>query len=250
VGTSWSRLKMRAPLAPHERWVRIGVAMTIRVNRFLRYGESVPEQPFIAVTGTGVAMSTPDQCKLQVALNCMTENAADALTKCAEMASMAIAAVGEVALEQRDVQTVGLSVHDYHDQSKQRVTAKIGTYQLEIVIQPIDGVGSVLAALGSSAGDGLQVRGIQLSVRDPEPLKSEARRLAVKDAQKKAMELSQAAGFRLGVILALEDDNARSPIPQVRYARAMAASSGPTVPIEPGEVSAVSSITITYAIEP
>ena len=209
----------------------------------------MPERPFIAVTGTGVATSTPDQCKLQVALNCMTENAPDALSKCAEMASMAIAAVGEVALEQRHVQTIGLSVHDYHDQNMQRVTAKIGSYQLEIAIQPVDGVGSVLAALGSSAGDGLQVRGIQLCVRDPEPLKKEARRLAVEDAQKKAMEFSQAAGFRLGVVLALEDDAAPSIFPQGRYARVMAASSGPSLPIEPGEVSAVSSIKITYAIE-
>jgi uncharacterized protein len=210
----------------------------------------VPEQPFIAVTGMGVAMSTPDQCKLQVALTCMTEGAADALTECAEMASMAIAAIGEVALEQRDVQAAGLSVHDYHDQSKQRVTAKVASYQLDITVQPIDGVGSVLAALGSSAGDGLQIRGIQLCVRDSDPLRSEARRLAVEDAQKKAMELSQAAGFRLGVILSLEEDDPRSAVPRVRYARVMAASSSPTVPIEPGEVSAVSSITLTYAIEP
>jgi uncharacterized protein len=210
----------------------------------------VTEQPFIAVTGMGVAMSTPDQCRLQVALTCMTETAAEALTKCAEMASTAIAALGEVTLEQRDVQTGGLSVHDYHDQTRQRVTAKIGSYQLDITVQPIDGVGSVLAALGSSAGDGLQIRGIQLCVRDQEPLKSEARRLAVEDAQKKATELSRAAGFRLGAILALEEDDARSAVPQVRYARAMSASSGPTVPIEPGEVSAVSSITLTYAIAP
>jgi uncharacterized protein len=210
----------------------------------------VPEQPFIAVTGMGVAMSTPDQCKLQVALTCMTENAAEALAKCAEMASMAIAAIGEMTLEQRDVQTVGLSVHDYRDQTGQRVTAKMGSYQLDIAVQPVDGVGSVLAALGFSAGDGLQIRGIQLCVRDPEPLKSEARRLAVEDAQKKARELSQAAGFRLGVILALEEDDVRSAVPRGRYARVMAASSGPTVPIEPGDVSVVSSITLTYAIEP
>ena len=210
----------------------------------------MPDQPFIAVTGTGVASASPDQCKLQIALNCMDDNAADALTKCAEIASMAIAAIGEVDVEQRDVQTVGLSVHEYHDQSNQRVTAKIGTYQLEVTVRPVDGVGSILAALGTSAGDALQVRGIQLSVRDPEPLRSDARRLAVEDAQKKAVELSQAAGIRLGAILAIEDDNARSRVPQVRYARAMAASSGPTVPIEPGEVSAVSTIMITYAIEP
>jgi uncharacterized protein len=209
----------------------------------------VPEKPLVVVSGTGVATGTPDQCRLHVALTCMTENAADALTRCADMASTAIAAVAELPLQQRDVQTVGLSVHDYQDHGNQRVTAKIGTYQLEIVVQPVDGVGSVLAVLGASAGDGLQVHRVQLSVRDAEPLKSEARRLAVEDARKKALEFSQAAGIRLGMILALEEDTARSLVPQGRFVRAMAASAGPTVPIEPGEVSAVSSITITFAID-
>ncbi len=214
------------------------------------YSGSVPDQRFIAVSGIGVASGTPDQCKVRVALSCMTDSAADALSRCAEMASMAIAAIGEIDIEQLDVQTTGISVQDFSDRSKLRGTAKVGTYQLEVIVAPIDGVGSVLAALGSVAGDALQVHGIQLTVRDPEPLKSEARRLAVEDAQKKAGELSRAAGFRLGAILTLEDGNAQSRGPQLHYARVMAASSaGPTVPIEPGEVSAVSTITMTYAIE-
>jgi uncharacterized protein len=210
----------------------------------------VPDPPFIAVSGTGVATGTPDQCKVRVGLNCMTDSAADALSQCAEMASMAIAAIGEIDIEQRDVQTTGISVQDFFDHSKQRVTAKVGAYQLEVIVRPIGGVGSVLAALGSVAGDALQVHGIQLTVRDPEPLKREARRLSVEDAQKKAGELSQAAGVRLGAMLALEDGDAQSRGPQLHYARVMSASSaGPPVPIEPGEISVVNTITITYAIE-
>ena len=162
----------------------------------------MPDQPFIAVTGMGVATGIPDQCKLQISLNCIDENAAVALTKCGEIASLAIAAIGDVNIEQRDVQTVGLSVHDYHDQSKQRVTAKVGTYQLEVTIRPVDGVGSILAAVGAAVGDALQIRGIQLTVRDPEPLRSEARSLVVED-EKKAVKLSHAAGIRLGDALGI-----------------------------------------------
>ncbi len=210
----------------------------------------MPDQPFIAVVGMGVATGAPDQCRLQIALNCMTDNAGDALARCAELAATAIAAIGEADVEECDVQTVGLSVHDFHDQSKQRVTAKIGTYQLSVTVSPIEAVGPILANVGTSAGDALQVREIQLSVRDPEPLKSEARRLAVQDAQKKALELAQAAGIRLGAILALEEDSARPGVPTVRRAMAASGGSSPTVPIEPGEVSAVSMITITYAVGP
>jgi uncharacterized protein YggE len=210
----------------------------------------VPEQPFIAVIGTGVATGIPDQCNLQVALNYMADNAADALTNCVDLASMAIAAVREVDVEQHDVQTTGLSLQDYFDQGKQRVTARIATYLLEVTVRPVDGVGSILAALGASAGDALQIRGIRLSIHDPEPLRSEARRLAVGDAQRKAVELSQAAGIRLGTILALEDDGFQSRVPMPRRAMAVSASLNSGVPIEPGEVSAVSTIMVTYAIEP
>jgi uncharacterized protein YggE len=209
----------------------------------------VPDQPFIAVVGSGVATGIPDQCKLQIALNSMSENAADALTTCAEIASMAIAAVSAVDVEQRDIRTTGLSLQDFFDQSKQRVTARIATYQIEVTIRPVDGVGSVLAALAASAGDSLQVRGIQLGVQDPEPLRREARRLAVEDAQRKAAELSQSAGIRLGSILSIEDDRARSQV-SARLSSGHFAAAATTVPIEPGEVSAVSSIMITYAIEP
>ena len=207
------------------------------------------EQPFLSVVGTGVATGVPDQCRLQIALNCVADNPADALTMCAELASKAIAAIGEVELEQGDVQTVGISVQDFFDKREQRVAAKVGIYQLDVRLQPIVGVGSILEVLGTIAGDSLQVNGFQLSVRDPEPLRSEARRSAVRDATRKASELSQAAGIRLGSILTLEDDNARSWPGVARTMAFAASSSGQALPIEPGEVSAVSSVTITYAID-
>ena len=209
----------------------------------------MPDQPFIAVVGTGVATGTPDQCKLQIALNSMRESAAEALTTCAEITSTAIAAIGDVAVEYRDVQTTGLSLQDWFDKDQRLVTARIATYQLEVTIRPVDGVGLVLAALAASAEDALHVRGIQLSVRDPEPMRSEARRLAVEDAKRKAAELSQSAGIGLGSILAIEEDSARSQISYRLTSRTMSAGAASSIPVEPGEVSAVSSITLTYAIE-
>jgi uncharacterized protein YggE len=208
------------------------------------------DQPFIAVVGNGIAAGIPDQCKLQIALNSMRETVADALSTCADIAATAIEAVGEVDVEYHEVQTTGLSLQDWFDKDQRQITARIATYQLEVTIRPVEGVGPVLAALSDSVGDAVQVRGIQLGVRDPEPLRREARRLAVEDGKRKAAELSQSAGVRLGPILSIEDATARSQVSYVPFARTMSAASASSMPIEPGEVSAVSSITITYAIEP
>jgi uncharacterized protein len=207
----------------------------------------VVDEPQLKVVGTGVATGIPDQCQLQIGLVAMTDEAAAALSTCAELASKAIAAIGAVDGAQCDVQTVGISVQDFFDQSRQRVTAKVGTYQLQVTVRPVDSVGSILAALGAVAGDALSLRGFQLGVRDPEPLHREARRLAVEDAGRRAVELAQAAGIRLGPIVALVD-GAAAQEPTLRRAMAMSAATSSNVPIEPGEVSARSAITITYAI--
>jgi len=207
----------------------------------------VVDEPLLRVVGTGVATGTPDQCQLQIALVSLTPEAAAALSNCADLATKAIAAIGAVDGAQCDVQTVGISVQDFFDQSQQRVTAKVGTYQLQVTVRPIDSMGSVLTALGVAAGDALSLRGFQLGVQDPEPLRREARRLAVEDAGRRAVELAQAAGIRLGPIVELVD-GAAAQEPTFRRAVAMASAASSNVPIEPGEVLARSAITITYAI--
>jgi uncharacterized protein YggE len=211
----------------------------------------VTEQPYIAVIGTGVANGLPDQCRVHISLNHMAESAADALAGTAELATNVIAGLAEVDVDHCDVQTVGLSVQDYMDPALQKVTARFGTYQLELVVRPIDGTGKVLAALASTAGDGLQVRGLQLTIKDPEPLKSEARRLAVRDAMRKADELANEAGVRLGALLSIQDENAGSGIPpSVRRAIPTAAGfSAVNLPIEVGDVSLMSAVMVTFALE-
>jgi len=215
-----------------------------------RYGHGVAEQRSVVVTGTGVASGTPDQCRISVALNHMAESAADALAGTAERATTAIAALGDVRAEQCEARTVGLSLQDFFDKAQQTVTARIGSYQLELVVRPIDAAGAVLAVVSAAVGDALQIRGLTLGVADPEPLKSEARRLAVRDARRRATELAQEAGLRLGAVVSVSDQ-APGPVTTGFRATAMAATASgvPNVPIEAGTVSASSVVTLVYAIE-
>ena len=210
----------------------------------------MPEQPIIAVTGTGLASGSPDQCRIHISLNQLAQTAAEALAVTADLATNAIAVLGDVHIEQCEVRTVGLSIQDFFDKAQQKVTAHVGSYQLELDIRPIDASGRVLAALSSVLGDALQIRGINLTVRDPEPLKSQARRLAIQDAKKRAAEIAEEVGVRLGAILSIQDENAGS----IRFDQRTRPMSGMVaasvnVPIEAGNVSASGAVTLIYAIE-
>lgn len=198
----------------------------------------------------GLASGSPDQCRLHISLNHLAETAADALALTAESATKTIAVLAELEVEQCEVRTVGLTVQDFFDKTQQKVTARIGSYQLDLFFRPIDEVGGVLALLSSTVGDALQIRGINLTVEDPEPLKSQARRLAVQDAKKRALEIADEVGVRLGTILSIQDDDT-GPIRSVQNARmAMSGHVGASnVPIEAGNVSTSSAVTLVYKIE-
>jgi uncharacterized protein YggE len=204
------------------------------------------KKPTIAVTGIGLASGSPDQCRIHISLNHLAETAADALTVTAELATKAIAIFGDT--EQCDVRTAGLSVQDFFDQAQQKVTAHVGSYQLEVIVMPIEAAGVVLSSLSSAVGDALQIRGINLTIDDPEPLRRQSRRLAIQDAKAKASEIAEEMGVELGDVLSIQDQQAAGPISYVQAtARAAMPMSG-NVPIEGGNVSASSVVTLIYAI--
>jgi uncharacterized protein YggE len=206
----------------------------------------VVDQRTLVVGGSGVVSGTPDQCVLNLSFNGIGTTPAETLDVCSAAAKGAIdAAVGE-GINQDDVRTVNLTVQDHFDQAKQKITARIGSYQLEVVVRNLDDVGRILGVLSEAAGE---IRSLQLGLKNVDPVRKAARREAVRDAQEKAQDLAEAAGLQLGDILTLED-NERSR-PQAGRTLAMA-SVKPTasVPVEPGHVSIAVSVTITYAILP
>jgi uncharacterized protein YggE len=88
----------------------------------------MPQQSTIAVTGTGLASGSPDQCRLHISLKHFAETAAGALAATADSATKATAALAERQIAKCEVRTMGLSVQDFFDQAQQKVTARVGSY--------------------------------------------------------------------------------------------------------------------------
>ena len=203
--------------------------------------------------GEGTATGVPDRCMVYAALNVMADTPAEVVSRLAVVAAQAVDAVRANGVAPADVRTTNLSVQDFFDHSVQRVTARTGSYQLEVVVRDPDRVGELLAAIAQAAGDSFQVRALQLTVGDPEPLRHEARRDAVDDARRKAAQLADAAGVRLGPILSIEEGLAAMPGPYRAFGRQkMSKSAGvdiPPVPVEPGSLSVTERVVLRYAID-
>jgi uncharacterized protein YggE len=102
--------------------------------------------------------------------------------------------------------------------------------------------------LSSAVGDALQVRGVTLTIDDPEPLQRQSRRLAIQDAKSKASGIAEELGVELGHVLSIQDQH---PVGLSGFVQATSRAAIPmsgNVPIEAGNVSASSVVTLIYAI--
>jgi uncharacterized protein len=207
------------------------------------------DRPCMVVVGTGVATGVPDQCILHIALNATANTPAEALALCSDAADRVVSALGREGVEPSETRTTNLSIQDFHDRATMQVTARVGSYQMEVIVRPLEDVGRVAAVLSAEAGDALQIQSLHLAVSNPGPHEQEARRLAVLNAQSKASELAHAANVTLGAILSIEDQIGRISHPMA--ARAMSTGVGVTasLPVEAGAVTTSCSVIVTYAIQ-
>jgi uncharacterized protein YggE len=203
----------------------------------------------VVVVGEGSASGTPDRCIISLALNVAADTSADAIDRVAQLADQVVGVIHAQGVEPSDVQTHSVSLQDFYDQEKKRVTARVASYALSVNAPSLASVGRLLAELAAVCGDSLQVRGLQLAVSNPQPLLQAARRAAVEDAVARADQLAEAAGVRLGTILSVDEGS--NPRPQIglQKVRFSGGSAAAALPVEGGTASVTVQVTVRLAIE-
>ncbi len=201
----------------------------------------------ITVTGEGRVDAAPDMAT--VSLGVVTEGSTAAEAMAAN--SIQLAAVLEQlkmgGIEDRDIQTSGLSLNPNWQQTEADPTPRIMGYQasnmLSVRVRKLDQLGTVLDKTISDGANSFN--GLSFGLSDPEPAMNEARKRAIADAQGRARLLTQAAGLTLGPVVSISEGGGFGG-PQPMY-RMDAAAASP-VPVAAGEVSTVASVTMVFEL--
>ena len=202
----------------------------------------------LSVVGEGKVEGVPDCCIVHAALNVMADTVADAVSRVGLLSSQVSESLKTSGLTPADLRTTGLSVQDLFDQGKQRVTARVASYQLEITIRQLTKLDDHVAGLVSVAGDSLQIRALQLTIADPEPLKRDARVAATKDAHTRATELAEAAGGRLGRTLSIDEVSSAADPPYRGFATRVSSPVATHLQVEPGSLTVSCKVAVTYEL--
>lgn len=206
----------------------------------------------IAVTGHGVIAVRPDLAVVQLGAMAEAGSAAAASDRAAAAMQAMIAAAESSGVGESDRLTGPLRLSSWRPDIGQppRFNAN---HQLTLRIRPVSQASEVVRAVLAAGGDAAEIHDLRLTVERPEPHLDQARAEAMADARRRAEQLAELAGRRLGVVVAVREGDGSGPpggfqkYPQMRAAVAMemAVDAGP--PVEGGNLELHVQVHVEFA---
>ena len=202
----------------------------------------------ITVTGEGRVAAVPDMATVTLGVSAQAETARAAMDQTSAGVAALLAQLADSGIEERDIQTSGLSLGPVWDHSRSggeppTITGFSAANTVTVRVRALDGLGRLLD--GALAGGVNTLHGVSFGLQEPEPRLDEARAEAVADAWRKAELLAGAAEVSLGPILSIaEDTGMAGPAPMFRMEAAMAEA----VPVAAGETTVTARVTIVWEI--
>ena len=214
------------------------------------------------VNGVGTVVTTPDIANLSLGVEAKSAT----VSKARNQAAVAMNAIVEFLITkgvaERDIRTESFNISpqysyqekidSYGNRTNQRV---LTGYQVvntaSVKVRNLSKIGTLLDGAVKAGRDLVRVNGIRFSVDDPDPLKVQARQLAVQKAVQKAEELTQSAGVTLGRLVYISESSSTPSYSTVEAARAdfsAAASFAPTR-ISAGESEIQVTVQAVFAIQ-
>ncbi len=207
----------------------------------------------ISVSGTGKVYLTPDIAYVTIGVHTENKDAAQAVADNNTQATKVKQALVDMGVDAKDIQTSNFSIYpqQQYDQTG-KPTGEINYVvdnQIFVTVRDITKIGDLLdTAVKSGANN---IYGIQFDVADRSKATSEARKLAVADAQAQAKELADAAGVGLGPVQTINAYTTQSPSPL--YEKGMgggaAVAASPSVPVSAGQMVLQIDVNMVFGIQ-
>jgi uncharacterized protein len=160
-------------------------------------------------------------------------------------------AIASFGVEAKDRQTSGLSLEarSYRPEKpsatdRPRIIGYTAANEVTVRVRDLVKLGDLLDKATVAGAN--RIDGIEFIVSNREGLLDEARRKAVADAKDKADLYARAAGFNLGKVMSLTEENVPAPRPMAR-AMAMSAAAAP-VPVEAGEMTLSVRVRVVWSL--
>ena len=238
----------------------MGLARNSQPGWIGSYGSS--PQVGVWVNGVGTVVTKPDIANLSLGVEAKSATVSKARNQAAVAMNAIVDFLIAKGVAERDIRTESFNISpQYNNQEKvdsygNRTNQRVLTgYQVvntaSVKVRNLGKVGALLDGVVKAGKDLVRVNGIRFSVDDPDPLKVQARQLAVQQAVQKAEELTKNAGVTLGRLVYISESSSTPIYSTVEAARADYAGSPTFAPtrINAGESEIQVTVQAVFAIQ-
>ena len=200
----------------------------------------------ITVSGTGIVTLPADQLSVRFLIRTSEWNVNYARDKNAEATTKVIAKIKEAGVADEDVTTVDYRISQ--DNSNSYPGKYTVTNYVQVLIRDISNAGNIIDNAVANGANGLT--SFNYSAKDNPNAIREARTLAVQNAQDAASLLAGASGCKISDVIEIQEGYNPSSYSKSATNGAFRAASADyySTPIEAGNVSITSTVTITYSL--
>jgi hypothetical protein len=211
-----------------------------------------PQKRTISLAATGAVKTTPDKVDISTGVTSEAKSAREALDQNTGAMAQVVEALKADGIEPNDIQTTNFSVspvyeqrpYDRPDGKPPLVVGYRVTNQVRITLHDTKRLGTILDKVVTLGAN--QIDSIEFGVDEPEVLKDEARKLALKNVTDNARLYAEAAGVELGPIVTISEEESSY---QPRFAPAATRMEmSKDVPIEAGTASVEVRVRVSWEI--
>lgn len=203
----------------------------------------------LTASGSGQVFLTPDIAYISIGVETRADNVSAALKDNNAQAAAIAGTLKELGVAEKDIQTSAFNVYpqqEYGPDGQMTGTKYVVNNTVNVTVRNLSGLGQMLDAVVSSGAN--TIYGIQFDVDEKDAAYSEARKLAIDDAKKKAAEMAEAAGIRLGDLISLNVYQSGGPTPLYEGKGGMAAGV-PQAPVAAGQMVITINADLSYEIK-
>jgi uncharacterized protein YggE len=257
--------------------VLTSICIIVALFIFGKFGPGLPlsvsqittnkDQPFM-VTGDGKVIVKPDTAEINVGLTANAKTVSQVQSKSNQIINTVTAELKKLGISPDDIQTTNYNINpDYSNEpiailgtpeaiSSEKIpvppnapaSPKIVGYSLNvnltIKVRDLSKVNQVVDT--ATANGANQISGINFTADKPEQFQSQARKLAIADAKKKASELAGEAGITLGKVIGVSENPSYFPRPYELSAKMAGDTSSSQTQLNPGSTEISTQVTLSY----
>jgi hypothetical protein len=217
------------------------------------------EFPTLTVSATGALQLSPDTAVVTLGMETVGKSLAETQQQNAAAMQKVVERLLQSGIEKERVQTSSFTVTPQYKPQPPRRTGEILPTEPEIIgytvsnmmtveVRELEKTGRVID--GALAAGANRFHGLHWALRDEQPPRLRALKMAAAQAREKAQALGEALDVKLvRIIMATEGGvNVISPRPFMARALGAMQSADASVPISPGEMKVEANVTLVYEI--